>query len=277
MADSALTPIGVFDSGFGGLTILREFIEKLPSYDFMYLGDNARAPYGNRSFEAIYSYTLEAVEYLFSAGCPLVVIACNTASARALRNIQQMDLGRIGSQKRVLGVIRPTAEIIGKHSSSGHIGILATAGTVSSNSYLLEIRKFFPDLAISQTACPMLVPLAENSEIGNEGCDYFIKKYTGQLIDSDPKIDTILLGCTHYPVMIDSFRKFIPEGIRIVQQDKIVAESLCDYLVRHPEIDKLCSRSSSVRFLTTDSEEIFSKRGSLFLGKEFEAERISLG
>jgi len=270
-------PIGVFDSGFGGLTILREFIETMPEYDFVYIGDNARAPYGNRSFEAIYSYTLESVLRFFEMGSPLVILACNTASARALRNIQQIDLPKIDGNKRVLGVIRPTAEMIGGVTESRHVGILATAGTVMSNSYPVEINKIFPDICVTQQACPILVPLAENDEIDNAGCDYFVKKYVGELLSKDSLIDAILLGCTHYPVMIETFKKFIPENIKIVQQDNIVSASLKDYLSRHQEIDAKCTKNSSVRYFTTDSVDNFSSRGRIFLGKEFSAEKIVLG
>ncbi len=269
-------PIGVFDSGFGGLTILREFIEKMTDYDFVYIGDNARAPYGNRSFEAIYSYTRESVLRLFEMGSPLVILACNTASARALRNIQQIDLPKIGGTKRVLGVIRPTAEMIGSVTKTRHIGVFATPGTVISNSYPVEINKIFPDICVAQQACPMLVPLAENDEISNTGCDYFVKKYVDELLSKDSLIDAVLLGCTHYPVMIESFRKFIPENIKIVQQDNIVSASLKDYLSRHGEIDEMCSKNSSVRYFTTDSVDNFSSRGRIFLGRDFTAEKIIL-
>jgi len=270
-------PIGVFDSGFGGLTILREFLETMPEYDFVYIGDNARAPYGNRSFEMIYSYTRESVMRLFEMDSPLVILACNTASARALRNIQQIDLPKMSGTKRVLGVIRPTAEMIGTVTKTRHVGILATAGTVMSNSYPVEINKIFPDITVTQQACPILVPLAENDEIDNPGCDYFVKKYIDELISKDTSIDTVLLGCTHYPVMIESFRRFIPEHINIVQQDSIVAASLKDYLSRHKEIDEQCSKNSSVRYFTTDSIDNFSSRGRIFLGKEFSAEKIIIG
>ena len=270
-------PIGVFDSGFGGLTILREFIETMPEYDFVYIGDNARAPYGNRSFEAIYSYTREAVFRFFEMGSPLVILACNTISARALRNIQQIDLPKIDGNKRVLGVIRPTAEMIGSVTKTRHVGILATAGTVISNSYPVEINKLFPDIIVSQQACPVLAPLAENNEINNDGCDYFVKKYLDELLAKDELIDTVLLGCTHYPLMIDSFKKYIPGHIKIVQQDNIVTASLKDYLLRHPEIDLNCTKNSSVRYFTTDSIDTFSERGRIFLGKEFSAEKIVLG
>ena len=269
-------PIGVFDSGFGGLTILREFLDTMPGYDFVYIGDNARAPYGNRSFEVIYSYTRESVLRFFEMGSPLVILACNTASARALRNIQQIDLPEYSGNERVLGVIRPTAEMIGSVTKTRHIGILATAGTVMSNSYPVEINKIFPDICVTQQACPILVPLAENDEIDNAGCDYFVKKYIDELLSKDSLIDAVLLGCTHYPVMIESFKKFIPDHIKIVQQDNIVAASLKDYLSRHPEIDAKCSKNSSVRYYTTDSTDIFSSRGRIFLGKEFFAEKITL-
>jgi len=267
-------PIGVFDSGFGGLTILREFTELLPDYDFLYLGDNARTPYGNRSYESVYEFTLQGVQYLFSQGCHLVVLACNTASAKALRTIQQKDLPVIAPDKRVLGVIRPTTERIGDHSANGHVGIVATAGTVSSGSYLMEIQKFFPDLHVSQEACPMWVPLVETGETDNPGCDYFVQKHIDQLLKKDPDIDTLLLACTHYPLLLPVIRKFLPAHIRVLPQGKIVAEQLADYLYRHPEIEINCGKNGTRRFLTTDSVERFNEFGSRFYQSHIHAMQI---
>lgn len=268
-------PIGVFDSGYGGLTILKEFVARLQSYDFVYLGDNARAPYGNRSYETVYTYTLEAVEFLFQKGCQLVILACNTSSSKALRTIQQRDLPRIDPSRRVLGVIRPTVEMIDSVSATKHVGILGTAGTVASDSYLLEIRKLFPHMVVVQEACPMWVPLVENEEIDNPGTDYFVEKHIGNLLRSDPEIDTILLGCTHYPLLAGSIKKFLPERIKLISQDSIVGESLVDYLKRHPEIESRCSRNGSVRYFTTDSTEIFDARGSIFFGQGLKSEKIT--
>ncbi len=276
MKTNAPQPIGVFDSGYGGLTILKEFVQKLPDHDFIYLGDNARSPYGCRSFETVYSYTLEAVQRLFRMGCHLVIIACNTASAKALRTIQQKDLPRIDSGRRVLGVIRPTVEILGSLTKTKHVGILGTQGTISSNSYVLEIQKLFGDIKVVQEACPLWVPLVENNEIGNPGTDYFIKKNIGQLLAADPEIDAILLGCTHYPLLLDSIGKFTPAHIRVVPQDRIVADSLIDYLKRHPEIEAKCSKNGSTRFYTTDSTELFDERGSIFFKKRIASEKLTL-
>jgi len=276
LQDIRTQSIGVFDSGFGGLTILREFISRLPEHDFIYIGDNGRAPYGNRSFETIYQYTLQAVDYLFREGCPLVVLACNTASAKALRTIQQIDLPRIDPTRRVLGVIRPTVEMIGNISHTGHIGILATQGTVTSGSYPIEIAKFFPDLSVAQQACPMLVPLVENEEIDNEGCSYFVSKYCDALMRQDPDIDVALLGCTHYPLLTDAFRRHLPSSVTLLEQDKIVAASLIDYLNRHPEMSDRCSRNAETRFLTTDAPDIFDSRGAIFLGRPLQSKRITL-
>jgi len=271
-----ISPIGVFDSGYGGLTILKELIAQLPGYDFMYLGDNARSPYGSRSFNVVYHYTLEAVNKLFDSGCPLVILACNTSSAKALRTIQQKDLQSLAPNNRVLGVIRPTAEIVEKYTSTNHIGILGTPGTIASESYLLEIRKLSPHLAVLQEACPMWVPLVENDEYLNEGADYFIKKNIYSLLSKDPRIDAIILGCTHYPLLINSIMKFIPSHVKIISQDIIVARSLADYLIRHPEIDSRITRNGNHIFCTTDSVELFEKRGSIFFGKSFKAEQIVL-
>lgn len=271
--------IGVFDSGYGGLTILDKIREKMPEYDYIYLGDNARTPYGTRSFEVVYNFTLQAVRKLFELGCPLVILACNTASAKALRSIQQIDLPQIAPWKRVLGVIRPTVECIGEMTTTRHIGVLATTGTINSESYPLEVRKLFPDITITGEACPMWVPLVENNESQSEGADYFIRQHIERLLQKDPLIDTILLGCTHYPLLMDKIRKFTPSHIRIIAQGEYVAESLQDYLKRHPEMDNLCSQGGTCRFLTTESEQKFKESASIFLSQtnqELKVETISL-
>jgi glutamate racemase len=271
-----MNPIGVFDSGYGGLTILKEFVRKLPDRDFVFLGDNARNPYGFRSFETVYAYTLEAVKKLFQMGCRLVIIACNTSSAKALRTIQQKDLPGIDPSRRVLGVIRPTVEVLGDLTMTKHIGILGTPGTVTSNSYVLEIRKLFPEFTVVQEACPLWVPLVENNELQNPGADYFVRKHIDNLLAADPSIDAVLLGCTHYPLLLDTIRKFMPPAVRVIPQDRIVAESLIDYLKRHPEMDSQCSRGGSVSFYTTDSTELFDDRGSLFFQKPIKSIKITL-
>lgn len=271
--------IGVFDSGYGGLTILDKIREKMPEYDYIYLGDNARTPYGTRSFEVVYNFTLQAVRKLFELGCPLVILACNTASAKALRSIQQIDLPQIAPWKRVLGVIRPTVECIGEMTTTRHIGVLATTGTIKSESYPLEVRKLFPDITITGESCPMWVPLVENNESQSEGADYFIRQHIERLLQKDPLIDTILLGCTHYPLLMDKIRKFTPSHIRIIAQGEYVAESLQDYLKRHPEMDNLCSQGGTCRFLTTESEQKFKESASIFLSQtnqELKVETISL-
>jgi len=245
---NAYHPIGIFDSGFGGLTVLKEIRQQLPGYDYLYLGDNARAPYGSRSFETVYEYTLECVTHLFNMGCELIVLACNTASAKALRTIQQKDLAKFGPHKRVLGVIRPTTEIIGHYSKSGHVGVLGTPGTINSGSYLVEIEKFFPDLHVYQEACPMWVPLIENNEYQNEGADFFIKKHVQQLMQQQEKIDAIILGCTHYPLIINQIKKYLPEQVHLLSQGSIVAKSLTDYLLRHPDLEKKCSKHGRIEF-----------------------------
>ncbi len=261
-------PIGVFDSGYGGLTVLKEIVKVLPENDFLYLGDNARTPYGNRSFETIYEYTLECVQYLFDQGCHLVILACNTASAKALRNIQQKDLPNIAPDKRVLGVIRPTAEVIGKYSSSKNVGVLGTTGTINSESYLIEIKKIFPELAVHQQSCPMWVPLVENGEFDQPGADYFVEKYLNELMEKSKDIDTILLACTHYPLLIDKIKQFIPEEMKVLNQGEIVAPSLLDYLQRHPEMSDKCSKTGRLDFLTTDSTEIFNRHAEVFFGNK---------
>jgi len=269
-------PIGVFDSGYGGLTVLRDVVHKLPQYDYIYLGDNARAPYGNRSFETVYRYTLECVKWFFDKGCHLVILACNTASAKALRTIQQNDLAKINKEKRVLGVIRPTTEVIGAHSDSKHVGILATVGTVSSRSYVLEIEKFFPDLKVYQQACPMWVSLVENNEYANHGTDFFVKKYIEQLLEQDEAIDTILLACTHYPILLDKIREYSPADMKILTQGEIVAQSLEDYLVRHPEIENRCSKNGVREFYTTDSTEDFDSHATTFFGAPVKSGHVNL-
>ncbi|HEX6914041.1 MAG TPA: glutamate racemase [Chitinophagaceae bacterium] len=270
----ATSPIGIFDSGYGGLTIMKDIVQKLPAYDYIYLGDNARAPYGNRSFETVYHYTLECVQWFFKQGCPLVVLACNTASAKALRTIQQNDLPRIAPDRRVLGVIRPTTEVIGNYTESRSIGILGTTGTVQSGSYEIEIRKFFPDIKVYQEACPMWVPLVENNEHESKGADYFVKKHLDHLLAQGPEIDTLLLACTHYPLMIEKIKEYAPVGTEVIAQGTIVANSLADYLRRHPEMEQRISRGSTKQFFTTDSAEDFNNKASLFFGEEVSAKHL---
>lgn len=270
------SPIGVFDSGYGGLTILREIRQRLPEYDYLYLGDNARAPYGTRSFDVVYDFTLEAVKYLFSQGCQLVVLACNTASAKALRTIQQNDLDKIDSRRRVLGVIRPTVEQVGDLSKSRHVGILATPGTISSHSYKLEIAKLYPDIRVEEQACPMWVPLVENREAESAGADYFVKKYIDELLSRDESVDTVLLACTHYPLLISKIKQYMPEHINIVSQGSIVAESLADYLDRHSDMADRCSKGGECCYLTTENVEKFDELASLFLGQDVAARHVDL-
>lgn len=269
-------PIGVFDSGYGGLTVLRDIIKTLPQYDYIYFGDNARSPYGSRSFESIYHYTLECVKWMFEQGSSLVILACNTASAKALRTIQQVDLPLFSGQKRVLGVIRPTTEILGNYTKTGHIGILGTTGTVSSLSYLIELQKFFPAIKAFQQACPMLVPLIENGEYENEGADFFINKYLKSLFCQSDKIDTLLLACTHYPLIEHRIRHFTPKNVQVLSQGNIVAASLENYLFRHPEMESLCSKNGSRSFFTTDSAEDFNFKGSIFFGQEVQSQHVQL-
>ena len=259
-------PIGVFDSGIGGLTILREFRTVLPEYDYLYLGDNARAPYGTRSFESVYKYTLECVEWLFQQGCKLVILACNTASAKALRNIQQNDLHRWPGHK-VLGVLRPTTESIGNYTKSNHVGILATKGTVLSHSYPTEIKKFFPNITVHQEACPMWVPLVENREHESAGADYFVRQHIQQILDRDIRIDTLLLGCTHYPLLLPKIQVLVPSGVQIVSQGLIVSHSLKDYLQRHSEIETGLTKQGNCEFYTTDSSQDFDELANLFFGE----------
>ncbi len=261
-------PIGVFDSGYGGLTVLEKIREQMPQYDYIYLGDNARTPYGTRSFEVVYEFTLQAVTKLFKMGCPLVILACNTASAKALRTIQQVNLPQIDPNRRVLGVIRPTAESIGALTQSRHVGILSTAGTIKSESYLLEIHKLSPDITVTGEACPLWVPLVENNEFHSEGADYFVRQHIHRLLEKDPDIDTIILGCTHYPLLLDKIRKYTPSHIRLIPQGEYVARSLQDYLFRHPEMNERCTQGGHCRFLTTESVEKFKESASIFLSRE---------
>lgn len=274
MAESG--PIGIFDSGYGGLTVLKEITKLLPQYDYLYFGDNARAPYGPRSFETVYQYTLQCVEWFFKQGCSLVVLACNTASAKALRTIQQKDLPIIAPERRVLGVIRPTTERIGELTKSGKVGVLATNGTVKSQSYLIEIKKFYPEVEVFQEACPMWVPLIENNEYENQGADFFVEKNLKNLMVQSSNIDTILLACTHYPLIKDKIETFLPSNVKVVPQGIIVADSLGDYLSRHPEIDKKCSKNSRVRFYTTDSTVDFDEHGTVFYGRPVRSEHVNL-
>ena len=269
-------PIGVFDSGYGGLTILSKMREVLPQYDFLYLGDNARTPYGTRSFEIVYEFTLQAVTKLFEMGCPLVILACNTASAKALRSIQVNDLPRMDATRRVLGVIRPTVECIGGLTRSRHVGVLATVGTIRSESYPLEIRKLFPDIQVTGQACPMWVPLVENGEAQSEGANYFVGKYISQLMSADPQIDTVILGCTHYPLLLPKIREYMPGRVNIVSQGELVARSLADYLHRHPEMDSRCTRGGQCTYYTTEAEDKFCESASTFLNERIMVEQVSL-
>jgi glutamate racemase len=273
-----ISPIGIFDSGYGGLTILKELTRELPGHDFIYLGDNARTPYGTRSFDVVYEYTLEAVNKLFEMGCHLVILACNTASAKALRNIQQLDLPVIAPERRVLGVIRPSVEKVAEMTKNGHIGVLGTIGTVNSESYPIELKKWAGGNVKStvQEACPMWVPVVENNEIGTPGADFFIQKNITNILEKDPIIDTLILGCTHYPLLIKSIKKYLPSGINVLEQGAIVAEKLKIYLNRHPEIESKCSKNSNIDFYTTESAQVFNSRAGLFLGKEVSAKKIYL-
>lgn len=269
-------PIGVFDSGYGGLTILDEIRRKLPQYDYIYLGDNARAPYGTRSFDIVYRFTLEAVRYLFEQGCQLVILGCNTASAKALRSIQQNDLPAIDPDRRVLGVIRPTVEKIGEITKTGNIGIVGTPGTIRSHSYEMEIEKLYPGFRTFTQACPMWVPLVENGEATGEGTDYFVKRDVERLMAQNPDIDTVILGCTHYPLLKDKVEKYVPEGVTVLSQGAIVADSLADYLNRHHEMTARCSKGATCRYLTTESSDKFSESATVFLSEPVEATSITL-
>ena len=272
-------PIGVFDSGYGGLTILRQLREQLPQYDFIYLGDNARSPYGSRSMSVVYQFTKEAVYRLFDLGCPLVILACNTASAKALRQIQQQDLPPLedGSmRRRVLGIIRPTVECIDTLTSTKHVGILATEGTVSSESYVTEIHKLYPEVTVVQEACPLWVPIVETGESDSPGTDYFVRKHLERLLAQDDKIDTIILGCTHYPILMPKIQRLLPPSIRVVAQGELVARSLSDYLIRHPEMATQLSRGGSIRYYTTEQPERFSRTASIFFDTPISVEHLSL-
>ncbi|MCD7977511.1 MAG: glutamate racemase [Tannerellaceae bacterium] len=269
-------PIGIFDSGYGGLTIFDKIREQMPEYDFIYLGDNARAPYGSRSFDVVYRFTRQAVIKLFEEGCQLVILACNTASAKALRSIQQIDLPQLDPERRVLGVIRPTVEIIPEITSSGHVGILGTAGTIHSHSYSIEIGRMFPAVQVTGEACPMWVPLVENEEFDSPGADYFVEKHLTHILSVDPMIDTLVLGCTHYPLLEDKIKQFLPEHVRVFSQGERVAESLKEYLVRHPEMDRKLTKEGRSRFLTTESAEKFSEAATIFLHYPVQVEQVAV-
>lgn len=273
-----MTPIGIFDSGYGGLTILSAIRQQLPQYDYLYLGDNARAPYGGRSFDVVYQFTRQAVERLFSMGCRLVILGCNTASAKALRTIQEHDLPQWGPDHRVLGIIRPTAEAIGTITHTRHIGILATEGTIRSRSYNLEIQKLFPDISVTGQACPLWAAIVEAGEAQSAGADYFVSKRINELLSADPLIDSIILGCTHYPLLLDSIRRHTPPHINIVSQGSYVADRLADYLNRHSNLEAHCTKGGSVRFLTTENADTFRQKAQQFLLQPIDhVESITLG
>lgn len=269
-------PIGVFDSGYGGLTILHGIRQLLPDYDYIYLGDNARAPYGSRSFDVVYQFTRQAVMKLFESGCQLVILGCNTASAKALRSIQQNDLPKLDTQRRVLGVIRPTAEVIGKLTHSRHVGVLATEGTIKSHSYKLEIQKLWNDVTVTGIPCPLWVPIIENNEADTPGADYFVKKRIDLILERDPQIDTLILGCTHYPILMPKIRKHVPENVQIVAQGEYVAKSLQDYLQRHPDMEQRCTKHGTVRYLTTENPEKFKENAQIFIHEEVNVEHVDL-
>jgi len=271
-----VSPIGIFDSGYGGLTILSGIRQQLPQYDYLYLGDNARTPYGTRSFDVVYEFTLQAVTKLFSMGCQLVILGCNTASAKALRSIQQNDLPRLDPTRRVLGIIRPTAEVIGTLTTTRHVGVLATEGTIRSESYTLEIQKLHPDISVTGVACPFWVPLVEYNEADSPGADYFVKKRIDQIMTLDPQIDALILGCTHYPLLMPKIRKYVPQGVTIVSQGEYVARSLADYLHRHPNMEQRCSRGGTVSYLTTESPERFKESAQLFLHEAVSVSHVTL-
>jgi len=277
MLSSSPGPIGIFDSGYGGLTILHGIRQLLPEYDYLYLGDNARAPYGPRSFDVVYEFTRQAVVKLFEMGCHLVILGCNTASAKALRTIQQNDLPKWDPERRVLGVIRPTAEVIGSLTQSRHVGVLATEGTIRSESYTLEIRKLHPDIEVTGVACPFWVPLVEYNEADSPGADYFVKKRIDQIMRLDPQIDAIILGCTHYPLLMPKILKYLPSGVRVVPQGEYVADSLKDYLERHPEMASRCSRQGQVHYLTTENPDKFKESAQIFLHESIDVDNINLG
>ena len=275
--NNASGPIGIFDSGYGGLTILPGIRQLLPQYDYLYLGDNARTPYGTRSFDVVYEFTRQAVVRLFEMGCHLVILGCNTASAKALRSIQQNDLPKLDAQRRVLGVIRPTAEVIGSLTHTRHVGIFATEGTIKSESYTLEIHKLFPDIKVSGVACPFWVPLVEYNEADSPGADYFVKKRIDQLLRLDPEIDTVILGCTHYPLLLPKIHKYMPRGIRIISQGEYVAEALKDYLERHQDMEQRCTKGGTTHYLTTENPDKFREQAQLFLHEPVTVENVTLG
>ncbi len=276
MAEKKAGSIAVFDSGYGGLTVLNKIIQHLPDYDYIYLGDNARTPYGTRSFEVVYEYTLEAVKKLFDMGAHLVILACNTASAKALRNIQQKDLPGIDPDRRVLGVIRPSVELMDQLSITKHVGVLGTSGTIQSESYPIEINKLFPHIQVTQEACPMWVPLVENNEFNNGGADYFVKQHISNLLNNDPAIDTIVLGCTHYPLLLNKIKEQLPTHVNVVEQGDIVGESLKDYLSRHPEMDEKCAKGGNVKFYTTEQVSRFKQTAGIFFEGELNVEHVVL-
>ena len=277
MLSSSPGPIGIFDSGYGGLTILHGIRQQLPQYDYLYLGDNARAPYGPRSFDVVYEFTRQAVLKLFEMGCHLVILGCNTASAKALRTIQQHDLPQWDAERRVLGIIRPTAEVIGSLTESRHVGVLATEGTIKSESYNLEIQKLHPDIQVSGVACPFWVPLVEYNEADSPGADYFVKKRIDQIMQKDPQIDALILGCTHYPLLMPKILKYLPTGVRVISQGDYVASSLKAYLERHPQIERKCSQVASVHNLTTENPDKFKESAQIFLHEDITVENITLG
>jgi glutamate racemase len=268
--------IGVFDSGYGGLTVFKSISRELPQYNYIYFGDNARTPYGDHSFETIYQYTLECVEWLFAQGCPLVILACNTASAKALRSIQQNVLPFKYPDHRVLGVIRPTAEIVGNFTDAKRIGVMGTRGTVNSESYLMEINKFFPEIAVSQQSCPMWVPLIENNEHLNPGADYFVEKYVDQLLAKDDQIDCIVLACTHYPLLVPKIKAALPDHVNLVGQDDIVAGSLAKYLDNHPELASRIAKEGKTSFFTSGDQQVFDASASIFFGGEIVSNHVNL-
>ena len=269
-------PIGIFDSGYGGLTIYDEIQKLLPQYDYIYLGDNARTPYGTRSFDVVYEFTRQAVRYLFQQGCQLVILACNTASAKALRTIQQVDIPLLDPNRRVLGIIRPTVECIGDATKSRHVGVLATEGTIKSHSYPLEIRKLFPDIEVTGEACPMWVPLVETNEYASDGADYFVKRHVDRLLERDPEIDAIILGCTHYPILLDKIRKYTPEDVKLITQGAAVASSLKKYLGNHPDMEALCTKGGTTLFCTTEADGKFGDQASLFLNQQIDVKTVTL-
>ena len=277
MLSSNPGPIGIFDSGYGGLTILHGIRQLLPQYDYLYLGDNARAPYGPRSFDVVYEFTRQAVVRLFEMGCHLVILGCNTASAKALRTIQQNDLPQIDPNRRVLGIIRPTAEVIGSLTKSRHVGVLATEGTIKSESYKLEIQKLHPDIHVSGVACPFWVPLVEYNEADSPGADYFVKKRIDEIMRLDPEIDALILGCTHYPLLMPKILKHLPVGVRIVPQGEYVADSLQQYFEKHPNVEHQCAKGGTVRYLTTENPCKFKEQAQIFLHEPVEVENITLG